>query len=204
MINALYERTGVDMFGFDNKVPDQNATAPVDPMGAPALPSEQSNPDSGYPGIPMTPDPASSSSDQGADEGTMNDDVVSPTAPQTTNDPQSGTGFSDTSTSEPIQNLPVASMPTPVTTNTNNLSHDDLLNIKQNALEQLSPLVGHLEQTPEEKFKTTMMMIQGSDDQSLVPIAYEAANAIVDEKAKAQALLDIVNEINYFTQHHQN
>jgi hypothetical protein len=81
---------------------------------------------------------------------------------------------------------------------------EELIDIKQKALTQLSPLVGHLEQTPEEKFRTTMMMIQASDDQSLVPVAYEAANAITDEKAKAQALLDIVNEINYFTQHHQN
>jgi hypothetical protein len=78
---------------------------------------------------------------------------------------------------------------------------DDLLNIKQQALKQLSPLVGHLDQTPEEKFRTTMMMIQGSDDQSLIKDAYAAAQQISDEKAKAQALLDIVNEINYFTQH---
>lgn len=78
---------------------------------------------------------------------------------------------------------------------------DDLLGIKQQALQQLSPLVGHLDQTPEEKFRTTMMMIQASDDQSLVKTAYEAAQQITDEKAKAQALLDVVNEINYFTQH---
>jgi len=75
-----------------------------------------------------------------------------------------------------------------------------LLDIKQKALQELSPLVDHLEQTPEEKFKTTMMMIQASDDQSLLPAAYDAAQAITDEKAKAQALLDVVNEINYFTQ----
>jgi hypothetical protein len=78
--------------------------------------------------------------------------------------------------------------------------NDDLLEIKQQALQHLSPLVGHLEQTPEEKFRTTMMMIQASDDQSLIKVAYEAAQAIPDEKARAQALLDIVNEINYFTQ----
>jgi hypothetical protein len=81
---------------------------------------------------------------------------------------------------------------------------NDRLDIKQQALNQLSPLVGHLEQTPEEKFRTTMMMIQASDDQSLVQTAYEAAQAIPDEKAKAQALLDIVNEINYFTRQNQN
>jgi hypothetical protein len=78
----------------------------------------------------------------------------------------------------------------------------DLLDLKQKALQELSPLVNHLEQNPEEKFKTTMMMIQASDDQSLLSAAYEAAQAIPDEKAKAQALLDVVNEINYFTQAH--
>jgi hypothetical protein len=76
-----------------------------------------------------------------------------------------------------------------------------LLDIKQQALQQLSPLVGHLDQTPEERFRTTMMMIQASDNKALIPDAYEAARSITDEKAKAQALLDIVNEINYFTQH---
>lgn len=81
---------------------------------------------------------------------------------------------------------------------------DDLLDIKQDALQELTPLVGHLDQTPEEKFRTTMMMIQASDDHNLVKVAYDAAKQITDEKARAQALLDIVNEINYFTQHHQS
>jgi hypothetical protein len=84
------------------------------------------------------------------------------------------------------------------------LSNDELIDIKQKALGQLNPLMEHLDQTPEEKFRTTMMMIQASDDQKLVPIAYEAAQSIKDEKARAQALLDIVNEINYFTQHHNS
>jgi hypothetical protein len=79
---------------------------------------------------------------------------------------------------------------------------DDLISIKQQALQQLSPLVGHLEQSPEEKFRTTMMMIQASDNADLVKDAYAAAQQIPDEKARAQALLDVVNEINYFTQHH--
>lgn len=76
----------------------------------------------------------------------------------------------------------------------------DLASIKQQALQQLGPLVGNLDQPPEEKFKTTMMMIQASDDQSLIKTAYDAAQTIPDEKARAQALLDIINEINYFTQ----
>ncbi|HWT55699.1 MAG TPA: hypothetical protein VN031_01555 [Candidatus Microsaccharimonas sp.] len=75
-----------------------------------------------------------------------------------------------------------------------------LNDLKQQALQQLSPLVGHLEQTPEEKFRTTMMMIQASDNKDLLQTAYDAANQITDEKARAQALLDVINEINYFSQ----
>jgi len=90
---------------------------------------------------------------------------------------------------------PVQANPTPSATS----AGGDLLDIKQKALQELSPLVKHLDQTPSDKFKTTMMMIQASDDQALIPAAYEAANKIINEKEKAQALLDIVNEINYFT-----
>lgn len=82
-------------------------------------------------------------------------------------------------------------------------SGEDLLDLKQKALQHLSPLVSQLDQTPEEKFRTTMMMIQASDDKTLVKTAFEAAQAITDDKTRAQALLDIINEINYFTQHQQ-
>jgi len=77
---------------------------------------------------------------------------------------------------------------------------DDLLELKQQALQQLTPLVNHLEQSALEKFRTTMMLIQASDNQGLLREAYEAALKIEDEKVRAQALLDVVNEINYFTQ----
>ena len=81
-----------------------------------------------------------------------------------------------------------------------NSASPELDALKHKALEQLNPLLSHLEQTSEERFKTTMMMIQATDDQSLLQRAYDAANSIEDEKAKAQALLDVVNEINYFNQ----
>lgn len=76
----------------------------------------------------------------------------------------------------------------------------DLLELKTQALSQLSPLISHLDQSPEEKFRTTMMLIQSTDNQDLLKAAYDAANEINDEKTRAQALLDVVNEINYFTQ----
>ena len=77
---------------------------------------------------------------------------------------------------------------------------DELLRIKQEAIHELAPMVDHLEQKPEEKFRTTMMMIQATDNDKLIPAAYAAAKQISDDKVRAQAYLDIVNEINYFTQ----
>lgn len=102
---------------------------------------------------------------------------------------------------------PIASTP-PLSTadtpsKTDSAASSDLLDIKQKAVEQLAPLVSKLDQNPEEKFHTTMMMIQATDNQKLLKEAYEAAQNITDEKARAQALLDVVNEINYFTQKEQ-
>ncbi|HSW80481.1 MAG TPA: hypothetical protein VLG47_06910 [Candidatus Saccharimonadales bacterium] len=91
--------------------------------------------------------------------------------------------------------------PTKPASSGTSVAQDELLSIKQQALQQLSPLVDHLDQTPEEKFRTTMMLIQAADNQSLLKDAYAAAQKITDEKVRAQALLDVVNEINYFTQH---
>ncbi len=100
---------------------------------------------------------------------------------------------------------PSAGMATPgVSDVIDTSSNDDLLGLKQQALQQLTPLLGHLNQSPEEKFRTTMMLIQASDNDKLIPQAYEAAKAITDDKARAQALLDVVNEINYFTQQADN
>lgn len=76
----------------------------------------------------------------------------------------------------------------------------DLEGIKKQALEQLSPLVSKLDQAPEERYKTLMMLIQASDNDSLISEAYDAAQKISDEKVRAEALLNIVNEINYFAQ----
>lgn len=94
-----------------------------------------------------------------------------------------------------------ASTAPPAATSDGPETMEDLFLIKQDALHDLSPLITHLDQSPEERFRTLMMMIQASDDQDLIRPAYEAAHQIADEKIRAQALLDIVNEINYFTQH---
>lgn len=77
---------------------------------------------------------------------------------------------------------------------------DDLERIKQEALKQLTPLVGHLNQSPEEKFHTIMMLLQSTDDKSLIKPAYEVAQQIEDDETKAQALVDVVREIKYLEQ----
>ncbi|HEY4161211.1 MAG TPA: hypothetical protein VGM08_04060 [Candidatus Saccharimonadales bacterium] len=94
---------------------------------------------------------------------------------------------------------PAPTQVAPVST-TSITDSNDLLELKQQALSQLGPLVNHLEQAPEEQFRTTMMLIQSTDNSALLKQAYDAAQAIADEKTRAQALLDVVNEINYFTQ----
>lgn len=91
----------------------------------------------------------------------------------------------------------------PIATQSSPDDTDALLDLKQQALQQLTPLVGHLDQSPVDKFRTTMMLIQASDNKSLLREAYQAAQAIEDQKIRAQALLDVVNEINYFTQNSQ-
>ncbi len=97
----------------------------------------------------------------------------------------------------PAHGQPVATVPATV------VGDDKLLSIKQQALQQLSPLISQLDQTPEEKFRTTMMLIQASDDPAMIDQAFAAAQSIPNEKEKARALLDVVNEINYFT-HQKN
>jgi hypothetical protein len=79
-------------------------------------------------------------------------------------------------------------------------SIEDLGRMKQDALQHLQPLVGSLQQPPEEEFRTLMMMIQATDDKTLLKKALDAAKKIADDKLRAQAMLDVINEINYFAQ----
>lgn len=76
----------------------------------------------------------------------------------------------------------------------------ELDNLKKTALEELRPLVGKLNLPPEEKFDTLLLIIRSTDDQSLLAPAHEAAQGIQDENKRAQALLDVIKEIDYFSQ----
>lgn len=80
----------------------------------------------------------------------------------------------------------------------------ELDNVKKDALEQLRPLIEKLDLEPADKFDKYLMMLRASDDPALIKPAFDAAQGISGEKEKAQALLDIINEINYITASKQN
>ncbi len=98
---------------------------------------------------------------------------------------------------------PIASVsagPAAIHPHTSEDESQELLHMKHEAIAQLQPLIGSLEQAPEEEFRTLMMMIQATDDRSMLKNAMDVAKKIPDGKARAQAMLDVINEINYFTQ----
>lgn len=75
----------------------------------------------------------------------------------------------------------------------------DLDSIKKDALTELRPLVDKLDLEPEEKFDTYLLLIRSTDDKSLIAPAHAAAQSIADETKRAQALLDIIKEIDYLS-----
>ena len=87
---------------------------------------------------------------------------------------------------EPVMSAPTANL-------------GNLDSIKQEALVELRPLVDKLEVSPEEKFDTYLLLLRSTDDQDLVGPAHEAARAIADESRRAQALLDVIKEIDYLS-----
>ncbi len=76
---------------------------------------------------------------------------------------------------------------------------DDLTPIKNEAINELRPLVDKLSLPPEEKFDTYLLLIRTTDDKSLVSPAHQTARQIEDESRRAMALLEIIKEIDYLS-----
>ena len=89
--------------------------------------------------------------------------------------------------------------PTPTVSTPAAAADPALDTIKQTALNELRPLVDKLDVSPEEKFDTYLLLLRSTDDKTLIAPAHDAAVAIVDEARRAQALLDIIKEIDYFS-----
>jgi hypothetical protein len=75
----------------------------------------------------------------------------------------------------------------------------ELDGVKQAAITELRPLVDKLTLPPEEKFDTYLLLIRSTDDKSLIGPAHEAAKMISDETRRAQALLDVIKEIDFLS-----
>ncbi|MFZ1301933.1 MAG: hypothetical protein WAQ27_05185 [Candidatus Microsaccharimonas sp.] len=93
---------------------------------------------------------------------------------------------------EPVVETPVIAEP-----------ENNLEGIKKNAIQELRPLIDHVDLPPEEKFDTYLLLIRSTDDATLIEPAHAAAQGITDEKRKAEALLDIIKEIDFLSRKDQ-
>jgi hypothetical protein len=82
-------------------------------------------------------------------------------------------------------------------------ANSDLEGIKKSALGELRPLISKVDLPAEEKFDTYLMLIRSTDDSSLIAPAHAAAQGITDETRRAEALLDIIKEIDYLSRNNQ-
>lgn len=123
------------------------------------------------------------------------DDAVAPAADTPAPEPEvEEPAMPVVPTPEPVVETPVTPAPAAVPAASGALD-----SIKTEALGELRPLVDKLNVSPEEKFDTYLLLIRSTDDQSLVAPAHEAARNITDEARRAQALLDIIKEIDYLS-----
>lgn len=107
---------------------------------------------------------------------------------------------------QPAKPAKTKSEPTPATPPSvnplgRNVDSGALGDIRLQVISELRPLVNRLDfLAPADKFDTLLLLIRTIDDSSLIPMAHQAAMAIPDEVKRAQALLDILKEIDFFTQ----
>ena len=78
-------------------------------------------------------------------------------------------------------------------------ANSDLDSVKNEAIKELRPLVDKLNISAEEKFDTYLLLIRSTDDKTLIAPAHEAAKNIADESRRAQALLDVIKEIDFLS-----
>ena len=81
----------------------------------------------------------------------------------------------------------------------NSTPANDLDGIKKDALIELRPLIDKLDILPEEKFDIYLLLLRSTDDKTLIAPAHETARSISDESRRAQALLDVIKEIDFLS-----
>ncbi len=126
---------------------------------------------------------------------------VPPIAPLTLPQDQTAPAAEEPAVVPDIPTLDTSALNSSLPTPTDNSS--DLDDIKLDALKELRPLMDKVDLPAEEKFDTYLMLIRSTDDSSLIGPAHTAAQNITDEKRKAEALLEIIKEIDYLSRKDQ-
>jgi hypothetical protein len=126
---------------------------------------------------------------QQADDGTVASDAAAATPPAD----QPAAEPAPVETETPATTVPALDPVMPA-------ADSELDGVKQEALNELRPLVDKLNVAPEEKFDTYLLLLRSTDDKDLIAPAHEAAKGIADEARRAQALLDIIKEIDFLSQ----
>ncbi|HET7630236.1 MAG TPA: hypothetical protein VFK03_02580 [Candidatus Saccharimonadales bacterium] len=123
-----------------------------------------------------------------ANEAASSDEPVAPTLDE----------LEKTVAADDANETPEVAVPAPAAEPASSTLPPELDSIKKDAVAELRPLVDKLDLPADEKFDTLLLIIRSTDDQSLLSTAHEAAKAIDDDGKRAQALLDVIKEIDYF------
>ena len=138
-----------------------------------------------------------------APTGTAMSQIEAPVAPGAMPTPPAVDDATTAPASDPLTIDPVLppAEPFPATTPAPVLgaASSELDSVKLDAINELRPLVDKLTLAPEEKFDTYLLLIRSTDDKTLIAPAHEAAKSIADETRRAQALLDIIKEIDFLS-----
>jgi len=180
---------------------NQNATGPAEDTGLTVIdpPAEGSAPIS-TPELQFEETPLTPVGDADSSEAPSTDSILPPVEPLPSDAPVEEFATAEAApAAEPALDVTPAVTPVPADT-----SSPELDNIKKDALEELRPLVGKLDLPADEKFDTLLLIIRSTDDKTLVNAAFDAAKGILDENKRAQALLDVIKEIDYFSGHGEN
>jgi hypothetical protein len=79
--------------------------------------------------------------------------------------------------------------------------NNNLEEVKRRAMHELTPLIADVQgMDPERKFEISLSAMRYTDNKDLANVALEAALAIAEKGAKAEALVELINEINYLQQ----
>jgi len=122
----------------------------------------------------------------------------SPTNPLPAPVPEPAQNDTDAPVEDKVIDIPIPT-PAPIAQTPSDSEPSDLESIKKTALIELRPLVDKLDLVPDEKFNIYLLLLRSTDDKTLIAPAHKAAADIVDESKRAQALLDVIKEIDYLS-----